>query len=89
MLFVTVEHGHQWEKDLLMLLILLSRDLNTVSCSPGETDSVPREAEFSSVWRSAMVDHLAVHPAGVTVVGTFGFPSLEGRIQEPDRPFPG
>lgn len=65
-----------------MLLTLLARDLNSALCSPGETDSVPREAAFSSVWRSAVVDHRAVHPAGVAVVGSFGFPSLEGRIQE-------
>ena len=46
--------------------------------SPGEVDRVSRQA-FSSVWRSAMVDHRAVHPARTAVVGFVGFPSLEGK----------
>lgn len=36
-----------------------------------------------------MVDHLSVRPAGVAVVWSFGFPSLEGRIREADSPSPG
>lgn len=49
-------------------------------CSPGETDGVPREA-CSPVWRSAMVDHRAVHPVRAAAVGPVGFPSVEGRTE--------
>lgn len=50
----------------------------------GDVDCVPREADLSSVWRCAMVDHCAIHPARLAVVGSVGVSSLAGKTLELD-----
>lgn len=67
-----------------------SEGMNALELCPlGETDGVLREGAFTSVWSCAMVDHRAVHPARAAVVGSVGFPALEGRSRPPDTPSQG